>query len=192
MSDVTETLNQIRGIVSGSFQAKQSRLEDFPATVRANGALWAWIASLQGADLSIPWSAEDLTLYGTPQSITQVQTGYGVDAQGKSLPGWHPSWFVIGQLSGDPIIAKVDGPNCSVLFARHGAGTWAPQDLASTPSQFAQSIKTWCDLFVVEFGKKIYNDDFSVRADFLEQLRQSLDPVLSEPQKDTFMRMVDE
>lgn len=191
MSDVIETLDQIRGIAGKPIQATQSSLENFPETVRTNGGLGEWIASMKGVDLCVPWSAEDLTLCRTPQSIAQVQTGYSVDAQGKLLPGWHPSWFVIGHLSGDPIVAKTDDAACSVLFARHGTGTWNPQELAATPAQFAKSIKTWCDLFVIEFSKKIYNDDFSVRADILERLRQSLDLVLSEPQKKTFVRMVD-
>ncbi|KAA0079616.1 hypothetical protein CIW54_24130 [Paraburkholderia sp. T12-10] len=192
MSDVTETLDQIRVVLGQPAQARQASREDLPPIVRTNDGLWEWIASLNGADLPVPWTAEELVLYGTPQSIAQVQTGYSVDAHGKSLPGWQPEWFVIGQLSGDPVIAKADDTSCSVLFARHGAGKWNPQELASTPVQFAKSIKAWCDLFVIEFGRKIYNDDFSVRADFLERLRQSLDMLLSEPQKETFMRMVDE
>ncbi|WP_423393639.1 hypothetical protein [Burkholderia sp. LMG 21824] len=192
MSDETESLDLIRGVVGQSAQGRQPGPEDFPQNVQINGGLWEWIVSLNGGDLSVPWSAEDLKLYGTPQSIAQVQIGYSVDAQGKPLPDWHASWFVVGQLSGDPIIAMQGDSNCSVLFARHGSGKWSPQELASTPEQFVKSIKIWCDLFVVEFGKKIYNADFSIRTDFLARLGQGLGLILSESQRATFMRMVDE
>lgn len=189
--DTNQTIDWIRNVLDDAVQHRYATVVPFPELVQSNLPLQAWLSALKGSDLTIPWSAEDLRLYGDPRSIAQAQTGYAADIDGRPLAGWPSSWFVIGQLGGDAIIANLGGAGFSVLFARHGMGRWCPEELAASPFAFAQSLNVWCQLFVLELRKNVYNDDMSLRPDFLERLGDRLKTILSERQASAFIRMVD-
>lgn len=83
-----------------------------------------WTSTLQGTNLRIPWSAEELHLYGGQATLESGQIGYRVDASGGRSSDWKEEWLVLGQISGDPIIGEFDKNACPILFARHGSGSW--------------------------------------------------------------------
>jgi len=157
----------------------------------ANRALSEWLAALAGSDLVIPWVAEDLRLYGNAASLDAGQVGYRVDAAGSRLPGWQDDWLVLGQLSGDPLIARPEGDGCAVLFARHGAGAWQPRVVADAPQGLAAALHVWCDLFLRQYARDIYDDTYAVRPAFLDELRRQVGQVLPAAQADVFLDMVD-
>lgn len=63
-----------------------------------------WVSALRGTDLQIPWSAEELRLYGSYSTLEEGQVGYRVDASGSRFQKWQDDWIVLGEISGDPII----------------------------------------------------------------------------------------
>ncbi|MBR8060214.1 hypothetical protein [Burkholderia dolosa] len=150
-----------------------------------------WMSALQGADLRIPWSAEELHLYGSQMTLESGQIGYRVDASGKVLPDWKDEWLVLGQISGDPIIGEFDKSTCTILFARHGAGSWQANPVSADIATFAVVLQIWCDLFITKYSKNVYDDTFAIRSDFLVELRQRVSQWLSSAQTDVFMSMVD-
>ncbi|WP_423378191.1 hypothetical protein [Burkholderia sp. LMG 32019] len=147
----------------------------------------AWFNALDDVDLSIPWIADDLLLYGNHASLAIGQTGYRVDASGRRLSGWHGDWIVLGQMGGDPVIVVPAG---DVLFDRHGAGSWAPLRVASSPAHFAHALCIWCDLYVGKYARDIFDDTYEIRPAFLAEVRSRIGDALPDPEAAVFMEMV--
>ncbi|MBU9614225.1 hypothetical protein KTE96_21035 [Burkholderia multivorans] len=150
-----------------------------------------WISALQGADLTIPWSAEELHLYGSQATLEARQIGYRVDASGGRLSAWKDEWLVLGQISGDPIIGEFNKKDCTILFVRHGSGSWRANHVSNDITTFADVLHIWCDLFITKYAKDVYDDTLALRPDFLAELRQRVSQKLSNTQTDVFMSMVD-
>ncbi|MBU9469215.1 hypothetical protein [Burkholderia multivorans] len=150
-----------------------------------------WILALQGADLTIPWSAEELHLYGSQATLEAGQIGYRVDALGGRLSSWKEEWLVLGQVSGDPIIGEFNQKDCNIIFARHGSGSWRANHLSNDITSFAEVLHIWCDLFVAKYARNVYDDTLALRPDFLAELRHRVSQKLSNAQTDVFMSMVD-
>ncbi|KVS59519.1 hypothetical protein WK41_35210 [Burkholderia cepacia] len=147
----------------------------------------AWFNALDDVDLSIPWIADDLLLYGNQASLAIGQTGYRVDASGRRLSGWHDDWIVLGQMGGDPVIVV---PGGDVLFDRHGAGSWAPSRVASSLTHFAHALCIWCELYVGRYSRDIFDDTYEIRPAFLAEVRARIDEALPDAEAAVFMEMV--
>ncbi|WP_414441474.1 hypothetical protein [Burkholderia sp. 22PA0106] len=187
MQNLHDIFQEIRSILDVDMHSQP----DAVASVEPNSEIGRWRSALGGTDLAIPWTAEDLYLYGAGAGFDDVQTGYRVDRSGARFPGWPDDWFVIGTLFGDAIIGQsVDG-QCAVWFARHGAGAWKADLVANEPAVFAEALRIWCELFVAKYDRDIYDASNAVRADFLLELRQRVGAVLSLEGVDVFMAMVD-
>ncbi|OXJ40375.1 hypothetical protein CFB82_02395 [Burkholderia sp. HI2714] len=148
----------------------------------------AWFNALDNVDLSIPWTADDLLLYGNQASLTIGQTGYRVDASGRRLSGWHDDWIVLGQMGGDPVIVV---PNGDVLFDRHGAGAWTPLRVAPSVTHFAHVLWIWCDLYVGKYSRDIFDDTFEIRPAFLEEIQSRIGEALPDADAAVFMKMIE-
>ncbi|MBN3723657.1 hypothetical protein [Burkholderia sp. Ac-20379] len=155
-----------------------------------NAEIGAWRAALGATDLAIPWTAEDLYLYGTGSGFDDVQTGYRVDRSGARFPGWPEDWFVIGTLFGDAVIGQAIDGRCAVSFARHGAGYWKADRVANEPAAFAEALRIWCELYVAKYGRDVYDETDALRPDFLLELRQRVSAVLPADGLETWMDMV--
>ncbi|CAB3770805.1 hypothetical protein [Burkholderia paludis] len=151
-------------------------------------AMTAWFAALDGVDLSIPWLADDLVLYGNEANLTIGQTGYRVDASGRRLSGWCDDWIALGQMGGDPVIVVPEG---EVLFDRHGAGSWAPLRVAPSLVHFAHALCIWCELFVGKYSRDIFDDTYEIRPAFLAEIRSRMGEALPDADVPVFMEMID-
>lgn len=147
----------------------------------------AWFSALDDVDLSIPWTADDLQLYGNQASLARGQTGYRVDASGRRLSGWHDDWIVLGQMGGDPVIVV---PGGDVLFDRHGAGSWAPSRVASSLTHFAHALCIWCELYVGKYSRDIFDDTYEIRPAFLAEVRSRISEALPDAEAVVFLEMV--
>ncbi|NTY35593.1 hypothetical protein [Burkholderia diffusa] len=147
----------------------------------------AWFNALDNVDLSIPWAADDLLLYGNQASLTIGQTGYRVDVSGRRLSGWNDDWIVLGQMGGDPVIVVPDG---DVLFDRHGAGAWTPLRIAPSITHFAHALWIWCDLYVRKHLRDIFDDTYEIRPAFLEEIQSRIGEALPDAEAAVFMEMI--
>ncbi|WP_174939768.1 hypothetical protein [Burkholderia lata] len=147
----------------------------------------SWFHALDDADLSIPWTADNVVLYGNSASLAIGQTGYRVDASGRRLSGWHDDWVVLGQMGGDPVIVVPDG---DVLFDRHGAGTWTPLRIAPSVTHFARALWIWCDLYLGKHSRDIFDDTDEIRPAFLEEIQSRIGEALPHAEAAVFMEMV--
>ncbi|WP_175873793.1 hypothetical protein [Burkholderia sp. BCC0397] len=157
--------------------------EDIPV----DAAITTWFNALDGVDLSIPWTVDDLLLYGNAASLAAGQTGYRVDASGRRVVGWHEDWTVLGQLGGDPVIVVPAG---DVLFGRHGAGSWTPSRVAPTLTHFAHALCIWCELYIGKHSRDIVDDTYEIRPAFVAEVRSRIGDALPDAEAAVFMEMV--
>ncbi|MBN3839914.1 hypothetical protein [Burkholderia sp. Ac-20349] len=157
-------------------------------SVSVSADIAAWFNALDNVDLSIPWTADNLELYGNPASLVIGQTGYRVDASGRRLSGWHDDWIVLGQMGGDPVIVVPEG---DVLFDRHGAGAWTPLRVAPSLTHFAHALWIWCDLYVGKHARDIFDDTDEIRPAFVAEVRSRISDALPDAEAAVFMEMVD-
>ncbi|QKM57667.1 hypothetical protein CG017_05746 (plasmid) [Burkholderia glumae] len=190
VDSVFHEIRQILGVGVGVGAVNQTTTTAAPK-LPSNDEVASWLSALRGGDLQIPWSAEELRLYGSEASLEGGQIGYRIDTAGKRLPNWPDDWVVLGEISGDPIIGRVGENGCAILFARHGSGPWRANMVSDDTAAFAVALRTWCDLFVRRYSKDIYDDTLAVRPDFLAELRQQVNQTLSNSETDVFMSMVD-
>lgn len=94
--------------------------------------------------LEIPWYGEGMLLRSSPD-LENAQFGYRVTAAGKRDTTWSDSWLVIGDVSGDPVIADTSTTGTPVLYAVHGTGEWNPEPLAPSVPAFARALARWIE-----------------------------------------------
>jgi hypothetical protein len=89
----------------------------------------------------------------SPNELDEVQLGYAVQPNGKSLAGtkhddWKNSWLVIGKTTdcGDPIFVDLLSDDLMVFTASHGQGAWEAELIASSYSGFFKVIKEFSKL----------------------------------------------
>ncbi|WP_446904417.1 hypothetical protein [Burkholderia sp. YIM B11467] len=191
MKNVDSDFNKIRKILNVDATAVGHATSAVALTLPSNKDVATWLSALRGSDLHIPWSAEELHLYGSEATLEGGQIGYRVDQAGRRLPNWQDDWVVLGEISGDPIIGRVEESSCAVLFARHGAGTWKANLVSDNTAVFAKVLRVWCDLFIGQYSKNIRDNMLAVRPDFLADLRQHINQTLSDAGAEVFMAMVD-
>jgi hypothetical protein len=189
MQTVDSVFHEIRQILGVAVGAERQATMTGVSKPPSNTEVASWLSALRGSDLEIPWSAEELYLYGTEASFEGGQIGYRIDVSGKRLPNWPDEWVVLGEISGDPIIGRVGEDGCAVLFARHGMGLWQANIVSNDTKAFAEALRIWCDLFVKRYSKDIYDETLAVRPDFLADLRQQISQTLSAAETDVFMSM---
>ncbi|OJA51657.1 hypothetical protein BGV68_22235 [Burkholderia ubonensis] len=192
--DLNRTVGEIRSLLSGGAAAALPGVTG--ATVAPalceDDVIIAWLAALGGADLVIPWSADDLVLYGNDASLAAGQVGYRVDGAGRRFGGWQDDWIVLGQIGSDPVVGVRCDDGCRVLFARHGAGAWTPAQVAGSPAQFATALRIWCALQIGQYANDILDDTYAIRPAFLADLRARIGEVLPDAEAAVFMEMVDD
>ncbi|WP_322088039.1 hypothetical protein [Burkholderia sp. BCC1999] len=191
MQPVDSIFSEIRQILGVDEDSAQQTTTSEILTLPWNNETATWLSALRANDLHIPWSAEELRLFGNKASLENGQIGYRIDSTGRRLPNWPDDWVALGEISGDPIIGRVGADGCVILFARHGSGAWQANPVSNDTKAFAEALRIWCDLFVRRYSKDIYDDTLAVRPDFLAELQQRVNQTLSNTQTDVFMSMVD-
>jgi hypothetical protein len=187
--DLKQFIAAIRDVADtrASIDARTPDHATHTGSLSINTEMATWFNALDNVDLSIPWTADDLVLYGNSASLATGQTGYRVDASGHRLSGWHDDWIVLGQMGGDPVIVV---PNGDVLFDCHGASVWTPLRVAPSLTHFAHALWIWCELYVRKHLRDIFDDTYEIRPAFLEEVRSRIGEALPHAEAVVFMEMV--
>lgn len=133
----------------------------------------------------VPWAAEDFELYSLEEIISR-QDGYRTDARtGAVSSDWPDGLHVFAEASANPFAIGHDGP---IHFARHGMGSWRFDQVAPDLATFLNVVAEWVSFFVVENNSNIVDDDFEVRPEKLEEIRNRVLSGLDEKEKASFIK----
>lgn len=164
VSELLELLSRIQGNLE--IQSKS-----------AASVVDAWKNSIAEKGFLLAWSAEDLHIYGKSE-INARQEGY----QSKE---WKDSWVAIADAHADPFI--LESKTGKVLFAFHGQGSWKALEIAEDAESFMRLLKVYVETYYVDFNGEIFNDEYEVRADFIEKTKGRLSSMMSKEQAENFI-----
>ena len=137
------------------------------------------------AGLVVPWAAEDFELYDV-EEIPLRQAGYRTEAKtGTVSPDWPKELYVLAEASANPFAIDSRG---AIRFARHGMGGWRFEQVAPDLSTFLDVIAEWLSFFVVENDLNIMNDNFEIRPEKRDEIRDRVFAGLSDNEKASFMK----
>lgn len=81
---------------------------------------------------------------------------------------WDENWLVLASSHGDPLIYHLkDG---HILFARHGAGHWAPRLLFADLDQMSLCFNALAAL-ITEVGETLFDDDYNILPNYVELIK---------------------
>ena len=145
--------------------------EDVGPTIPLTQELVELWSSAPPIDVEVPFPPEFLHLF-SPTALASGQVGYDGDT-------WDRSWVVIGDVSGDPVIADTKRLGTPVMLALHGAGSWRPSTVAPHPAGFLRAIAAWLRV-LDRFGGEHLDEhaDFEMKPGFIDELRRELSGVL--------------
>ncbi|MGL5467167.1 MAG: hypothetical protein ACRDCT_03070 [Shewanella sp.] len=84
------------------------------------------------------------------------------------IPAWDENWIVLASSHGDPLIYHLkDG---HILFARHGAGRWAPRLLFADLAQMSLCFNALAAL-ITEVGEALFDDDYNILPNYVELIK---------------------
>ena len=134
-----------------------------------------WYLNGAPTGFEIPWSVEWLSLYH-PAELIERQEGYrwtsGVG--GPVDPHWDPAWLLIGDCSGDAIIADTGAQGTPVFYAFHGESIVSLIPMAPDISSFLATLAIWIGVRCVRFKKGARNEDGTLRQDLFEEFALQL------------------
>jgi hypothetical protein len=180
-------VGSVRQADAEEISAVEAELFPFTETFRA------WYRKASPVEVWVPWTAEDMAFFDL-EELRGAQSGYRWHGSDESvvLAGWNPAWLVIANFSGDPVIASLDRDETPVSFARHGAGSWSPREVAPDLPAFLSAMAVWMDVCLGEYGGEIRDEvEFELKPDFKERLDQALSGVLGQEHREAFLSFVD-
>jgi hypothetical protein len=139
------------------------------------------------AGTSIPWVAEDLLLFALDE-LAGAQTGYRttVSPAGEvPSPSWPQAWLAVASVFGDPFVIDTSGEDHPILFTRHGAGVWAPLEVAASFGRFLELLAEFEDVLIGDFDLDPWGDK-GLRPEFLETVKARLGSVVSAAHAEAF------
>ncbi len=145
--------------------------EDVGPTIPLTEELVEFWSTATPVDVEVPFPPESLHLFNPP-AVASGQVGYDGDT-------WNPSWVVIGDAGGDPVIADTTRIGTPVMLAVHGMGSWTPTTVAPTPVAFLRAIAAWLQVLGRFDGERLdESNDFDVKPGFDDELTRELSIVL--------------
>ncbi|WP_152616230.1 hypothetical protein [Sphingomonas sp. ERG5] len=143
--------------------------ESFYRTVFGDPLSDAIKASGYPGGVELPWSAEELYLYGL-EELNKRQEGYRHDANtGDASSGWDEDRYVIADWAANPVSITGDG---SISYARHGEGSWSHIRIAADLPGFFAMLAAWLHYFVVEHNGNLFDENFEIAAATRDDLRR--------------------
>ena len=83
-------------------------------------------------------------------------------------PAWDDNWLVLASSHGDPLIYHLkDG---HILFARHGAGHWAPRLLFADLAQMSRCFNALATL-ITHVGDALFDVDYNIQPNYVELIK---------------------
>lgn len=86
-------------------------------------------------------------------------------------PAWDDNWLVLASSHGDPLIYHLK--NGSILFARHGAGHWAPRLLFADLAQMSLCFNALATL-ITHAGDALFDDDYNIQPNYVELIKTEI------------------
>jgi hypothetical protein len=145
-------------------------------------ALAVWLTAIGPTSISIPWTVEELVLYGADE-IVNIQSQYFPASNG-AFP-----LIIIGNFIGDPIGVSILEPGLPVFFARHGMGPWTWKPLSPNIEKFSEILSVWLKKLICDFKGIILNDDSCITPDAQKILNDVVISILDEPFRKTFIQI---
>lgn len=149
-----------------------------------------WYQVAAPLNVYIPWHGDELLLY-SPLELVEYQEGYRweVGHRGEIHPSWHAEWIVIGDTSGDPIVAHIDQEGTPISMAIHGIGKWELQRVASSLATFLKSLSVWVQI-AGRYNKQITGEDGALLPNVVNELKVELSTMLTQEQVDNFLSFI--
>lgn len=138
---------------------------------------------------SIPWVVEEMLLFSFSE-LPDAQVGYSVATDHAPSAAWSHTWVVVGTALGDPFFIDVSRENCPVLFARHGAGSWSPTEVASSMAAFIESLAHFERVLLGDFNRQVWDEDGLLPA-FAREVERGLAEVLTPEQASAFVALLE-
>jgi hypothetical protein len=139
---------------------------------------------------SIPWVVERLSVFSITE-LVEAQAGYRWEGITREpSPVWWADWVVVASASGDPFFLDTTREPCPVLFARHGAGTWSPIEIASSMESFVAALVEFEQVLLSDFGREVFDDNGLLPA-FVLEVDRRVGSVLTADQTARFIELLD-
>ena len=115
-------------------------------------------------------------------NLNDFQTGYRTHGlTEKLIDAWSSNWIVIASSNADPLIYNSD--TGSVMFARHGSGTWEPITLFCNLEEMHRCFSLVADI-VTQADEELYDDDFNIKELYVSSIKESIKNFLGEEKGD--------
>lgn len=111
----------------------------------------SWYLIVTPNNLCIPWRGNEIYFYSFDE-VQNMQLLY------QNSFSWDTSWFVIGEIGGNPIIIN-DSIKNPVFLAHHGEGNWNLKPISGNFEEFLEFLCVW--IHEIAF----ISDDFLVDED---------------------------
>ncbi|QDV16220.1 hypothetical protein Pan153_08410 [Gimesia panareensis] len=186
MSDLKSSIAALQAAIEKSSQpitlqpADEAEIKRIQDTLPLTDVMCDWYSQAAPCEFEMPWAVEMLILFA-PADLLEGQAGYRWLGQtgGDVIEDWNPDWVVMGECSGDPIIADTRISETPILMAMHGMGVWEPLLIAPGLSDFLLLLSAWLQSFE-EFEGSIQDDNYEIRADFLQAFQARLKGIIPE------------
>ncbi len=167
-----------RGVPFQTERAPEAHLADAVAELRLPSRVVDLYREYGPApNSSIPWVVEDLRLFSVTE-LAAAQEGYAwVQPARTPSSVWPPHRVVIASMFGDPFVANTSEAAVPVELARHGAGTWAPQQVAPSVDAFVLALASLESVLLGDFDRDVW-DEQGLRPAFILAVERRLAEML--------------
>ena len=138
---------------------------------------------------TIPWVVEEISIFSFGE-LPAAQDGYRWIGPGRTpSPSWPGNWVVVASVFDDPFFIDTSIDACPVFFARHGAGTWDPTEIASSMQSFIQGLACFESVLLDGFDLDVWDGD-GLRPDFVGEVKRRLADMLTAEQASAFVALL--
>jgi len=178
MKDVIKRLEascRLAELTARAVAVPSAELTNVREVLPLSAELKEWYLHGAPTDFEIPWTVEWLSLYH-PADLIARQEGYrwtsGIG--GRVDARWNPSWILIGDCSGDAIIADTGAQGTPISYVFHGDGIVSPIPVAPDIPSFLATLAVWIEVRCVRYKNGVRNEDGTLNQDLLEEFASRL------------------
>lgn len=112
--------------------------------------------------------------------VMKFQEGYRINGVTKEREtSWPENWVVFGCSNSDPLIYNTD--DGTVMFGRHGAGTWKPVTLFSSIAEMSACLVALSDV-VLDADDHLYDADFNIKPRYVDAMKRAVSELMGDEQ----------
>jgi len=151
--------------------------------------LVAWYAVAAPYDVDLPAMGNSRPLIAL-DGLEATLVGYRYHGlTGEELDNWDPDWLVIGGEDEYPLIVKRAGANdAAIYYGNPTKDGWLVRPLSSSLAGFLLGVAGYLLLYVGQYKRQIYDDDFAVSPHYEQALAAMVERIPEiAPCKDTWL-----